>query len=306
MLPCARRISAGCSSIACAIWATFPNKAAWCRNLTIPQPEDILNAFLSYYQTAKLDDVADPNLIFDLNEKLRASGIFQWTEVEQFCTAFFQKSKSNAALANICKPAVQRWQIRYKAAMLAYQQTRDLLERTQKTGDAVLIANADNSFKAAKKEKDALEIFKKDLGTFVRFYEFMSQIVDYDDTSLEKLSLYARHLSPLLREQLLDEDDIDLNHIVLSHYRLSKIKQQDLLLNEDQTPYGLKPGEGMGTAKARDPKEEFLSQIIARLNEIFITDSLTDGDQVKAICRAARGNAVSRLDPMAQPIKRRL
>jgi type I restriction enzyme, R subunit len=248
------------------------------------EPADILTAFLPYYQTAKLDDVSDPNLIFDLNEKLRAAGIFQWPEVEQFCVAFFQKSKSNAALANICKPAVQRWQIRYKAAVLAYQQTREVLERTKKTGDAVLLANAENTHKAAKKEKDALEIFKKDLGTFVRFYEFMSQIVDYDDASLEKLSLYARNLNPLLREQLIDDDDIDLNQVVLSHYRLSKIRQQDLMLSEQpQDPYGLKPGEGVGTAKARDRKEEFLSQIIARLNEIFITDNLTDGDQVSYV-----------------------
>jgi type I restriction enzyme, R subunit len=244
------------------------------------EPEDILNAFLPYYKTAKLDDVSDPNRIFDLNEKLRAAGIFQWPEVEQFCTAFFQKSKSNAALANICKPAVQRWQIRYKAAMLAYQQARDVLERTKKTGDAVLLANAENSFKAAKKEKDALEIFKKDLGSFVRFYEFMSQIVDYDDANLEKLSLYARNLAPLLREQLLDEDDIDLSHVVLSHYRLAKIKQQDMRLEEEEGSYGLKPGEGVGTARARDRKEELLSQIIARLNELFVTDHLTEQDLV--------------------------
>lgn len=245
------------------------------------EPEEILAAFLPYYKTAKLDDVSDPNLIFDLNEKLRAAGIFQWPEVEQFCVAFYQKSKSNAALANICKPAVQRWQIRYKAAMLAYQQAREVLERTKLTGDPVLLANAEKGFKAAKKDKDALEIFKKDLGTFVRFYEFMSQIVDYDDTNLEKLSLYARSLNPLLREQLLDEDEVDLNQVVLSHYRLAKIKQQDLRLGEDpQAEYGLTPGEALGTAKARDAKEEFLSQIIARLNELFITDRLTEKDLV--------------------------
>ena len=58
----------------------------------------------------------------------------------------------------------------------------------------MLIANAENCLKDCQKEKDALEIFKKDLGTFVRFYEFMSQIVDYDDTGLEKLALYARNL----------------------------------------------------------------------------------------------------------------
>ena len=58
------------------------------------------------------------------------------------------------------------------------------------------------------------------------FYEFMSQIVDYDDKNLEKLSLYAGNLRPMLRESIIDEDEIDLQGVVLSHYRLSKIKEQ--------------------------------------------------------------------------------
>src|SRR5690606_39691701 len=108
-----------------------------------------------------------------------------------------------------------------------------LFKRTKKTNDPVLIANAENSIKDCKAVKDALEIFKKDLGTFVRFYEFMSQIVDYDDKNLERLSLYARNLRPMLRESLLEEDDVDLSNVVLSHYRLSKIRQQDIKLKED-------------------------------------------------------------------------
>ena len=120
------------------------------------EPEDILNAFQPYYQTAELADVSNPDLIFDLFDKLRAAGIFTWQEVEQFCEAFFVKSKSNAAIANICKPAVERWQKRYKSAIDAYKQARDMFERTKKTADAVLIANAENSFKECKKEKDAL------------------------------------------------------------------------------------------------------------------------------------------------------
>ena len=243
-------------------------------------PQDILDAFQPYYQTAELVDVSDPDLIFDLFEKLRATGIFTWQEVEQFCAAFFVKNKSNAAIANICKPAVERWQKRYKSAIDAYKQAKDMFERTQKTADAVLIANAENSFKECKKEKDTLEIFKKDLGTFARFYEFMSQIVDYDDKALEKLSLYARNLRPLLRETLLEEDGIDLSGIELSHYRLSVIRQQDLQLKEDSGEYKLKPGEGLGTAKAKDKQEEFISQIISRLNELFITDHLTEKDLV--------------------------
>ena len=85
-------------------------------------PQDILESFQPYYQTAELADVSDPNLIFDLAEKLRAAGIFTWLEVEQFCAAFFVKSKSNAAIANICKPAVERWQKRYQSAVEAFKQ----------------------------------------------------------------------------------------------------------------------------------------------------------------------------------------
>ena len=261
---------------------TYPNKAETGTFVLdfFNAPEDILAAFQPYYQTAELADVSDPNLIFTLNDKLRGAGIFTGQEVEQFAAAFYVKNKSNAAIANICKPAVQRWQQRYKSAVDAFKQAKMMFERTKKTGDAVLIANAENCLKDCQREKDGLEIFKKDLGTFVRFYEFMSQIVDYDDSGLEKLSLYARNLRPMLRESLLDEDEIDLSSVVLSHYRVAKIRQQDLLLKQNTAEYQLTPGEGLGSARPRDQKEEFLSQIISRLNEIFITDRLSDGDMV--------------------------
>jgi len=128
-----------------------------------------------------------------------------------------------------------------------------------------------------------LEIFKKDLGTFVRFYEFMLQIIDYDDKDLEKLSLYARNLRPHLRESSPEEDDIDISEVELSHYRLSAIRQQDLQLKEDSGEYRLEPGEGLGSAKTKDKQEEFISQIIIRLNELFITDHLTEVDMVNYV-----------------------
>jgi type I restriction enzyme R subunit len=117
------------------------------------EPQEILAAFQPYFQTAELADVSNPNLIFDLYDKLRAADIFTWTEVEQFCEAFFVKSKSNAAIANICKPAVERWQKRYKHAVDAYKQAKEMFERTKKFNDAVLLANAENSFKDCKKAK---------------------------------------------------------------------------------------------------------------------------------------------------------
>ena len=242
------------------------------------EPEDIIEAFQPYYKNATLDDVSDPDSVFDLQEKLCASGIFQWSEVEQFALAFYAKNKSNAAISNICKPAVERWQKRYQEARACALNAKMLLERANATGDAVLIANAETDYKGYKIEQDALELFKKDLSTYTRAYEFMSQIVDYEDKSLEKLSLFARHLQPMLREKLDDDDEVDLSNIVMSHYRLSKLRQQDLKLQEEQVE-PLHAGVG-GTGTAKDKEEDLLSKIVARLNEMFDTDKLTDSDLI--------------------------
>lgn len=155
-----------------------------------------------------------------------------------------------------------------------------MLERCKQTGDAVLIGNAEKDFAEAKKAKDELEIFKKDLGTFTRFYEFMSQIVDYDDKELEKLSLFARNLRPMLRENIILDDEIDLSNIEMSHYRLSKLRQIDIELQANSTEHQLEPSNDVGSATAKDKKEDFLSSIIHRLNEVFVTDKLTDQDMI--------------------------
>lgn len=243
-------------------------------------PEDVLDAFRPYYKTAELTDVSDPNAVFDLFDKLKAQGIFNWTEVEQFCIAFFQPNKSSAAISNICKPAVERWQSRYKNAVDSFKTAKEMFERCKASGDAVLIGNAEQSLKQCQQEKETLELFKKDLGSFVRFYEFMSQIVDYNDKNLEKLSLYARHLRPLLREELADDDEIDFSNVTLSHYRLSKLKQQNLKLEEQQGEYTLDPGTGVGGGTAPGKEEAFLSEIIKRLNALFVTEGLTDDDMI--------------------------
>ncbi|MDF9676507.1 DEAD/DEAH box helicase family protein [Acinetobacter baumannii] len=251
------------------------------------EPQDILDAFQPYYQTAELADVSNPDIVYDLAEKLKAARIFLMTEVEQFVDAFYSINKSNAALANICKPAMQRWQQSYTKAINDYDVTKNRLEITKRTGEPVLIANAENEFAEAKKARDALEIFKKDLGSFTRFYEFMSQIVEYNDKELEKISLFARNLRPLLREQAADEDVIDLSNVAMSHYRLSKIRQQDIQLKANSTEHKLEPANDLGTAKPKNKNEEFLSVILQRVNEVFITDKLTDQDMINYVYTVA-------------------
>ncbi len=243
------------------------------------EPEDVLAAFQEYYQTANLLDVSDPNLIWDLFEKLRAPGIFLWTEVTQFSEMFFVQSKTNAALSNVCRLAVERWQTRYAQAQADDTTHKQDVALARSGGDPVALANAESAMKDSKVALDALGLFKKDLTAFTRYYEFMSQLVDYDSSDLEQLSLYARHLAPLLRETPLEEDPIDLNSVELSHYRLSMIKQQDLRMVKDGAG-GLDSISALGTRTAREKEEEWLSQIISRLNDLFVTEGLTTDDLV--------------------------
>ena len=52
----------------------------------------------------------------------------------------------------------------------------------------------------------------------------MSQIIDYDNKDIEKISLYARHLQPMLRESL-DDNEINFSNIIMSKYCFSKLRQ---------------------------------------------------------------------------------
>ena len=57
---------------------------------------------------------------------------------------------------------------------------------------------------------DELEMFRKDVSTYLRQYDFLSQIVDYEDPAPEKLSIYLRHLAPVITTQQLNHE-IDLS-----------------------------------------------------------------------------------------------
>jgi type I restriction enzyme, R subunit len=52
------------------------------------------------------------------------------------------------------------------------------------------------------------------------------------------------------------------------------------MIHHGNYPDLLGHNNSFGTAKPKDKKEEFLSQILSRLNELFITDHLTEKDLV--------------------------
>lgn len=129
--------------------------------------------------------------------------------------------------------------------------------------------SAVDRFKAATDEER--QDFRSLLGTFVRLYSFMAQVLPYADAELEKFFVYAR----LLREKLPSRKnertmDLDVEEVAgLEYYTTQKSGDGSL------EPEGGEPVPGpdeVGTGEPTQQELVELSQIIEVLNQKFGTD----------------------------------
>ncbi|WP_324731846.1 type I restriction endonuclease subunit R [Pseudomonas paeninsulae] len=262
------------------------------------EPQDILDAFLPYYTKAELTDVTDPQIIYDLQKTLDAEGIYHWQEVEAFAIAFFDPKAAASKLSYYCTPAKERFAKRYAFSLESRQQALDYKRTAEANGDSAGLKKAEHALKEAGEQVDQLDLFRKNLQSFVRLYEFLSQIVPYEDRELEQLCVYAKHLHPLLRVDRLQQDDVDVGELQLSHYRLSKRAEHQLRLSEEDGDYSLDPASAVGSGKPHDPEKKRLSEIIEALNDIFGAE-VSDDDQLQFLTGIAQ--RISRQeDVMAQ------
>lgn len=198
--------------------------------------DTILDAFLPYYRTAEIIETTDPDLVHDLARKLEIAGIYTKDDVDAFAQAFIIEKKHGKHTAPL-KQAVDRFNDRYVAAL------------------------ADNT----KTEIDELDLFRKDVGSFVRLYDFLSQVVDYQDTDLEKLTLFLRLLRPRLTGRKTPEE-LDFNNIELTHIKQTRQSEGAISLGGDSEK--LKP-MGVGGGCSRDPHLVAWEEILNNINSLF-------------------------------------
>ena len=147
--------------------------------------EDVLEAFKTYYTTAELANVTDPNLVYDLRAKLDAAGHYDDFEVDRVVDV---ELKPKAKQSDLCAAAGAR---RGPAAEARTRRARGP-EAAQAEKDAK------RARRRPRNELDALLLFKRDMGAFLRLYTFLSQIFDYGNTAMEKRSIFYKRLLPLL------------------------------------------------------------------------------------------------------------
>ena len=231
----------------------------------VNEPDDILTAFQTYYETAELSGVTDPNLIFDLRAKLDGSGHYDDFEVDRVALIELNPKATQGQLVAAIEPVADRLLKRFKAAKAAY--------------DAAVAKNPDGpEAQAAKDELDALVLFKRDLGTFVRVYAFLSQMFDYGNTAIEKRSIFFKRLLPLLdfgRER----EGVDLSKVTLTHHKLKRQGDSSLTLGEADGEYKLDPMTEPGTGQVQDKEKIKLSAIVQKVNDLF-EGELTEDDKL--------------------------
>jgi type I restriction enzyme R subunit len=212
----------------------------------VNEPQEILEAFQPYFRDAQLTDITDQNLVNDIEAKLDHSGIYDLSEVEEVARTFVLKKGNNKLSASLAQVKTRFWK-KYEAA----KHSSDLLEL------------------------DRLEDFRKSVLSFTKTYDFLSQIYNYEDTTIEKKAIFFRLLAREIRDNS-PRESIDLDGVELAKLGFRQLETLRLDLGGEDG--ALKPLTGVGTGNAHDPVLTTLREAIEQMNTLFDDEGLTNGD----------------------------
>ena len=209
----------------------------------VNEPEEIQEAFQPYYEKTIVGERVDYKKLYEIQSKLASYQVYYPQEVEEFARFFFAGRKNASAndhanMNRILDVAIDRF---------------------------------------VQKNDEEKEEIRKVLISFRSLYAFLSQIIPFQDSDLEKLYTYIRFLlTKLPKREQSPIYDIE-GDVALQYYRLQKISEGSIALTKGKGGSVDGPVE-VGTEEAEAVKEE-LSKIIEILNERFKTD-FTPADEL--------------------------
>jgi len=208
--------------------------------------KEIQESFKQYYEGAEMGEDVDSVRLYEVKDHIDRSGIYLNEEVERFCEVFF-KPKS------IQSPS------------------------DHKVMNAVLDPAVDRFRKMMENSEDEAELLRGQISSFKNLYMFLSQIIPYQDSDLEKLYTFLRYLSLKLPKRKSGPNYHFDDEVKLKYYRLQKISEGSISLI-DGTKRKLDGPLETGTGSVREEPIN-LSQLIDILNERFGTD-FNEADQL--------------------------
>ena len=194
--------------------------------------DDVKKAFDPFYTATALSEATDINVLHDLKDELDGVGVYEWHEVENFVTRYFNDEDAQA-LSPIIDTAAARFNSELEL------------------------------------ENDAKADFKIKAKQFVKIYGQMASIMPHEIVAWEKLFWFLKFLIPKLKIQDPDADLLDalLDSVDLSSYGLQRVKlSHSVILDEAESeldPQNPNPRGAHGGEKETDP----LDAIVRAFNE---------------------------------------
>ena len=225
---------------------THPNKEDTFVLDLVNDRDEIREAFKTYYEGAELGEEVEPARMYAIKEELDASGIYLAEEVERFCAIYFKPRQRHSrqdhqAMNAALDPAVSRFTTLHK------------------------------------ENEEEAELWRGKVQAFRNLYGFLSQVVPYQDSDLERLYIYLRHLSAKLPRRRSGPAYHFDDDVRLEYYRLQKIEEGSITLSDGEARALDGPTE-VGSGLAREQVAP-LSQLIDIINDRFGTD-FNDADQL--------------------------
>ena len=201
--------------------------------------DEVREAFKVYFEGAEMGEEVDPARMYAIKGELDASGIYLEEEMERFCGVYFkpkkrQSAQDHKAMNAALDPAVSRFTV---------------LQRD---------------------EEDEAELWRGKVQAFRNLYGFLSQVIPYQDSDLERLYVFLRHLAAKLPRRRTGPAYQFDDEVQLEYYRLQKISEGSISLREGKAQALDGPTE-VGSGAAREEAVP-LSQLIDVVNERFGTD----------------------------------
>ena len=201
--------------------------------------EEIREAFKTYYEGAEMGEEVDSARMYAIKSDLDASGIYLDEEVNSFGAVYFTPKRRQSALDHrkmnaALDPAVSRFEVRRED------------------------------------EEEEAEHWRGKMHAFLNLYGFLSQVIPYQDSDLERLYVFLRHLATKLPRRSSGPAYQFDDEVRLEYYRLQKISEGSISLRDGEGRPLDGPAE-VGSGLVR-PQPVPLSQLIDIVNERFGTD----------------------------------
>ncbi|MEO9629945.1 MAG: DEAD/DEAH box helicase family protein [Sulfitobacter sp.] len=272
---------------------TFPGKDQVFIIDFVNEPGTIQAAFAQYDSGAKIEQVQDLNVIYDIKDQLDAQGVYDEGHVRNFMSARYQTAAAlngggdneHKAMFAATQEPTDTFNARLKSLRDVAQGAEGAFEKARLAGDDDGMKKADHDRRQIAEAIGQMMEFKKGLGRFARTYSYIAQLIDLGDPELENFASFAKLLENRLNG--IPPENVDLRGITLTGYDIkTRAPEED---GEGEIDPVLKP-EGAGGSVKPGSLPVYIQEIISKLNSIFgeatpLSDQVSFVNQIATIAR---------------------